>query len=65
MLEKKEIRRGMSRKSNCLDNAAIENFSGLLKANSSTCKISSPWNTLSRNYVLTWITTTTTVSRQS
>ncbi len=53
MLEKKEIRRGMSRKGNCLDNAAIENFSGLLKASSFTCKISSPWNTLSRNYLLT------------
>ena len=42
----KGIRQSMSRKGNCLDNAVIENFFGLLKLN-------------------TWITTTTTESRQS
>ena len=31
MLEQKGIRQSMSRKGNCLDNAVIENFSGLLK----------------------------------
>ena len=32
MLEKKGIRQSMSRKGNCLDNAVIENFFGLLKS---------------------------------
>ena len=32
MLRKKEIRQSMSRKGNCLDNAVIENFFGLLKS---------------------------------
>ena len=31
MLQKKGIRQSMSRKGNCLDNAVIENFFGLLK----------------------------------
>lgn len=32
MLEKKKIQQSMSRKGNCLDNAVIENFFGLLKS---------------------------------
>ncbi len=32
MLQKKGIRQSMSRKDNCLDNAVIENFFGLLKS---------------------------------
>ena len=32
MLKKKEIRQSMSRKGNCLDNAVMENFFGLLKS---------------------------------
>ena len=32
MLKKKGIRQSMSRKENCLDNAVIENFFGLLKS---------------------------------
>ena len=32
ILKKKKIRQGMSRKGNCLDNAVIENFFGLLKS---------------------------------
>ena len=32
MLRKKDIRQSMSRKGNCLDNAVIENFFGLLKS---------------------------------
>ena len=32
MLEKKGIRQSMSRKGNCLDNAVMENFFGLLKS---------------------------------
>lgn len=32
MLEAKDIRQSMSRKGNCLDNAVIENFFGLLKS---------------------------------
>ena len=32
MLSKKGIRQSMSRKGNCLDNAVIENFFGLLKS---------------------------------
>lgn len=32
MLKAKNIRQSMSRKGNCLDNAAIENFFGLLKS---------------------------------
>lgn len=31
MLRKKSIRQSMSRKGNCLDNAVMENFFGLLK----------------------------------
>ena len=31
MLQEKGIRQSMSRKGNCLDNAVIENFFGLLK----------------------------------
>ena len=44
MLKEKGIQQSMSRKGNCLDNAVIENFFGLLKANSSICKIFSLWN---------------------
>ena len=32
MLQKKGIRQSMSRKGNCLDNAVMENFFGLLKS---------------------------------
>lgn len=32
MLEKKKIRQSTGRKGNCLDNAVIENFFGLLKS---------------------------------
>ena len=32
MLRKKGIRQSMSRKGNCLDNAVIESFFGLLKS---------------------------------
>ena len=32
MLQEKGIRQSMSRKGNCLDNAVIENFFGLLKS---------------------------------
>lgn len=32
MLKKKNIRQTMSRKGNCLDNAVIDNFFGLLKS---------------------------------
>ena len=32
MLQEKSIRQSMSRKGNCLDNAVIENFFGLLKS---------------------------------
>ena len=32
MLREKDIRQSMSRKGNCLDNAGIENFFGLLKS---------------------------------
>ena len=32
MLREKDIRQSMSRKGNCLDNAVIENFFGLLKS---------------------------------
>ena len=32
MLRKKGIRQSMSRKGNCLDNAVMENFFGLLKS---------------------------------
>ena len=32
MLQKKGIQQSMSRKGNCLDNAVIENFFGLLKS---------------------------------
>ena len=32
MLQKKGVQQSMSRKGNCLDNAVIENFFGLLKS---------------------------------
>ena len=32
MLKEKEVQQSMSRKGNCLDNAVIENFFGLLKS---------------------------------
>lgn len=65
MLREKGIRQSMSRKGNCLDNAVIENFFGLLRANCCTCRNFSPWNTSSRNSLHIWITTTTAESRQS
>ena len=66
MLREKGIRQSMSRKGNCLDNAVIENFFGLLKSELLVlCKSFSPWNTSSRNSLNIWITTTTAGSRQS
>ncbi|MUT97467.1 MAG: IS3 family transposase [Subdoligranulum sp.] len=65
MLQKKGVQQSMSRKGNCLDNAVIENFFGLLKVNCCTYKSFSPWNTSSRNSLNIWITTTTAESRQS
>ena len=49
MLREKGVRQSMSRKGNCLDNAVIENFFGLLKVNCYICKNFSPWNTSNWN----------------
>ena len=45
MLREKGIRQSMSRKENCLDNAVIENFFGLLKSELFYCRSSAQWNT--------------------
>ena len=55
----------MSRKGNCLDNAVMENFFGLLKSELLYLQDLIPWNTLNRNSLNIWITTTIAVSRQS
>ena len=70
LLREKGIRQSMSRKGNCLDNAVMENFFGLLKrayskANCCICKNLNPWSTSSGNCWTIWTTTTTAVSRQS
>ncbi|BAL01502.1 putative transposase [Oscillibacter valericigenes Sjm18-20] len=65
MLRRKEIRQSMNRKGNCLDNAVIENFFGLLKANFSICKGSSQWSTSSESWLTILIITTAAVARQS
>ena len=49
ILREKGIRQSMSRKGNCLDNAVIENFFGLLKSELSICRNFNPWNTSSRS----------------
>ena len=38
LLKEKGIRQSMSRKGNCLDNAVIENFFGLLKSELRSCE---------------------------
>ena len=65
MLRSKGIRQSMSRKGNCLDNAVMENFFGLLKSELLYLQDLIPWNTLNRNSLNIWITTTIAVSRQS
>lgn len=49
MLKAKGITQRMSRKATCLDNAVVENFFGLLKANCSIWKKSIPL-TSSKSY---------------
>ena len=49
MLCGKGIRQSMSRKGNCLDNAVIENFFGLLKSELFYCRSSAQWNTSNGN----------------
>ena len=49
MLCGKGIRQSMSRKGNCLDNAVIENFFGLLKSELFYCTSSAQWNTSNGN----------------
>ena len=65
MLCEKGIRQSMSRKGNCLDNAVIENFFGLLKMSCYTCKSLTPWSISNTNSLTIWTTTTTAESRQS
>ena len=49
MLREKGVRQGMSRKGNCLDNAVIENFFGLLKSELLYLQEFRPWNTSNWN----------------
>ena len=65
MLQEKGIRQSMSRKGNCLDNAVIENFFGLLKSELLYLQNFSPWSTSNRNSLSIWTTTTTAGSRQN
>ena len=65
MLREKGIRQSMSRKGNCLDNAVMENFFGLLKSELLYLQEFDPWNTSSRNSWSIWIIITTAESRQS
>ena len=65
MLREKGIRQSMSRKGNCLDNAVIENFFGLLKSELLYLQEFQSWSTSSRNSLHIWITTTTAGSRQN
>ena len=65
MLNAKGIRQSMSRKGNCLDNAAAENFFGLLKSELFICKSSTPCNTSNKSLLTIWTTTITDGLRQS
>ena len=65
MLREKGIRQSMSRKGNCLDNAVIENFFGILKSELLYLQEFAPWNTSNRNSLNIWITTTIAGSRQT
>lgn len=49
MIRKKGIRQSMGRKGNCLDNAVMENFFGLLKMSCCTYKNLKLWSTSSRS----------------
>ena len=55
----------MSRKGNCLDNAVIENFFGLLKSELLYLQKFESIEQLKQELIEYWITTTTAVSRQS
>ena len=59
MLEDKGVRQSMSRKGNCLDNAVMENFFGLLKTELPYLQDFDSWNT-SKPSSLTISTTTIT-----
>ena len=61
MLREKGIQQSMSRKGNCLDNAVMENFFGLLKSELLYLQEC----TLSGNCWTIWTTTTTAASRQN
>ena len=65
MLREKGIRQSMSRKGNCLDNAVIENFFGLLKSELLYLQKSQSMEHFKQELVEYWITTTTAGSRQS
>ena len=64
MLQEKGIRQSMSRKGNCLDNAVIENFFGLLKSELLYLQEFQSMEHFKQELVI-WITTTTARSRQS
>jgi transposase InsO family protein len=63
MLAAKGIRQSMSRKGNCLDNAVMENFFGLLKTECYIYKTLNQWSISSRNLLIISITTIIVVSR--
>ncbi len=66
MLREKGIRQSMSRKGNCLDNAVIENFFGLLKSELLYLQEFRSMEHFKLELVENiWITTTTTESRQN
>lgn len=59
MLEVKGIQQSMSRKGNCLDNAVMENFFGLLKTELLYLQDLIRWNTSKQNSSITSTTITT------
>ena len=64
MLQKKGIPKSMSRKGNCLDNAVIENFFGLLKSELLYLQEFESMEPSNRNSLTIRITTTTAASKQ-
>ena len=62
MLKEKSIRKSMSRKGNCLDNAYTENFFGLLKTDLLYLQEFHSIERLSKNFINTWNSTTINIS---
>lgn len=65
MLKEKGIRQSMSCKGNCLDNAVIENFFGLLKSELLYLQDFNLWSTLKRSSLTIFTITTTAEAKQN